>query len=163
MDAQFVFIRPAPPLAQARALLESVGLPTSDLTEKHMAHFLYCGAGGAPVALVGLELHGVDGLLRSLAVAPDEQGAGLGSALLDAAERHACQQGVHGLYLLTTSAAQFFARRGYQITSRDCCPDSIRSTPQFADLCAESAVILVKELEPAPPDSFPRAGGSDSA
>lgn len=137
-------IEPNPSLRAAVALLAAVGLPSSDLTEPRLEHFMFSGPREAPTGLVGLELFGNDALLRSLAVAPTAQHSGLGSTLLEQAEGYAYAQGVRSLYLLTTTAQHFFERRGYRLTSRDSCPAAIRSTSEFASLCPASSALLIK-------------------
>ena len=89
-------------------------------------------------------------LLRSLAVAPDWQGRGLGAALLAHAERTARQRGITTLYLLTTTAEAFFARHGYVRLPREAAPPVLHQTAEFAALCPASAVCLTKPLD-APP------------
>jgi amino-acid N-acetyltransferase len=135
---------PNPSFRAAVALLAVVGLPSSDLTEPQLEHFLFSGPRDAPTGLVGLELYGGVALLRSLAVTPDAQRSGLGSALVEQAEGYAYAHGVRSLYLLTTTARRFFERRGYRLTSRESCPDAIRSTSEFASLCPASSALMVK-------------------
>lgn len=135
---------PNPALHAAVALLDAVGLPSSDLTEPLLEHFLFSGPRDAPTGLVGLEIYDRVALLRSLAVAPDARRWGLGSALLEQAEGYAYARGVRSLYLLTTTAEQFFVARGYRAASRESCPAAIRSTSQFASLCPASSAFLVK-------------------
>ncbi len=135
---------PNPSLRAAVALLAAAGLPSSDLTEPQLEHFLFSGPRDAPTGLVGLELYDGVALLRSLAVAPDAQRSGLGSALLEQAEGYACAHGVRSVYLLTTTAQRFFERHGYRLTSRETCPAAIRSTSEFTSLCPASSALLVK-------------------
>jgi amino-acid N-acetyltransferase len=136
--------QPNPSLRAAVALLAAVGLPSSDLTEPRLEHFLFSGPRDAPTGLVGLEFYDNVGLLRSLAVAPEAQRSGLGSALLEQVEGYAHARGVRSLYLLTTTAQRFFERHGYRLTSRESCPPAIRSTSEFASLCPASSALLVK-------------------
>ena len=100
--------------------------------------------------MIGLEPYGSVALLRSLAVAPAWQGRGLGSALLAHAEQAARQRGIAALYLLTTTAAAFFARRGYVRLPREAAPPVLQQTAEFAALCPASAVCMTKTLD-APP------------
>jgi amino-acid N-acetyltransferase len=139
-------IRQKPPLAAAKALLESAELPTADLTEQHCEHFFYWGSAAAPSGLVGLELLGGVGLLRSLVVSPGARSSGMGTALVQFAENYARSQGVHALYLLTTTAEGFFARRGYAAAARDLAPPAIRATREFAGICPASSAFLSKQL-----------------
>ena len=129
------------------SLLTAAGLPSADLTDGHLECFFFAGAPDAPIGLVGLELRGDVALLRSLAVAAQARSAGLGSALVAHAEAHAAAQGVHTVYLLTTTAEPFFARRGYSRIDRGQAPAAIRATREFSGLCPASSVFMSKRLE----------------
>jgi len=139
-------IRHRPSLAGTNRLLEAAGLPVADLTAAHLEHFFYCGSATAPIGIVGLELLGTDALLRSLVVAPEQRSAGVGGALVERAERHACECGARSLFLLTTTAADFFGRRGYVAADREAAPPAIRATREFAELCPASSAFLMKTL-----------------
>jgi amino-acid N-acetyltransferase len=127
-------------------LLESVALPASDLTDAHMESFFYVGSPDSPQAIVGVELFGPDALLRSLVVEPALRAHGLGSELVLRAEDHARAHGARTLYLLTTTAEQFFQSRGYTATARASAPMTIRSTPEFSGLCPDSSAFLSRQL-----------------
>ena len=129
-----------------RRLLEQAGLPASDLTAAHFEHFFGCGAKEAPAGVVGVELHGSDALLRSLAVDESAQRRGLGRALVSAAERHASKRGAWRMYLLTTTAEKFFERLGYRTLAREAAPEGIRATQEFATLCSSTATLMAKNL-----------------
>jgi amino-acid N-acetyltransferase len=111
-----------------------------------MKHFFYAGSSDRPQGLVGIEIHGADALLRSLVVAPGMRATGLGTALVRRAESHARAQGVRGMYLLTTTAELFFARRGYARRGRAEAPAGIRATREFADICPASSIFMFKSL-----------------
>jgi ABC-type transport system involved in Fe-S cluster assembly fused permease/ATPase subunit len=53
------------------------------------------------------------------------------------------------MYLLTTSAADFFARLGYKRLERDEAPGAIRATSEFAALCPVDSVLMTKEVSMA--------------
>ena len=135
-----------PRLSAARALLESAGLPSEDLTERHCEHFFYAGSADAPTALVGLEIFREVALLRSLAVAADQRGSGLGAVMLAHAEKAARDAGVKALFLLTTTAEAFFAKRGYERVPRDSAPSSIRNTREFSGICPASSAFMKRTL-----------------
>jgi amino-acid N-acetyltransferase len=139
-------ISPRPPLASAVALLASARLPTDDLTPAHCENFFYTGPAEAPTGLVGLELLGEVALLRSLVVSAQRRGLGEGLALLNHAENQAREHGVRALYLLTTTAEDFFARHGYRRAQRDAAPAAIRGTREFAGICPASSAFMVREL-----------------
>ena len=131
----------------AIALLSRAGLPTSDITEALLDNFFYAGERDAPLGIVGLEVSSPHALLRSLVVEADARDSGLGSRLLAHAEQHARVRGVHRIYLLTTTAESFFARRGYAGADRSDAPAFVRSSAEFASLCPASAAFMVKHLQ----------------
>jgi amino-acid N-acetyltransferase len=139
-------IRPQPSLDAVRQMLDAAALPSGDLTAAHMQHFFFCGAPARPTGIVGLELFGAEGFLRSLVVAPDRRSTGLGTALVEHAERYARASGIRSLYLLTTTVPGFFARLGYAVADRAMAPPAISTTQQFAGLCPASATFMVKSL-----------------
>jgi amino-acid N-acetyltransferase len=141
-----LMIRGRPPRSTAVALLQSQGLPISDVTDEHLEHFFFVGSDGSPAGLVGLELHGTDALLRSLAVGESARGNGLGSTLVEHAEQYAAANRVRSIYLLTTTAETFFKRLGYERIDRSKAPPSIKGTHEFASLCPASSAFMMKAL-----------------
>lgn len=130
-----------------KALLAACELPYEDITPRHLENFWVMRDGPRLAGVVGLEVFGAVGLLRSLAVPEEARGRGIGSQLTDKAEKYASAQGVTILYLLTTSAPEFFAKRGYQHTDRAAVPAELQETAEFQSLCPEGAVCMVKKLE----------------
>jgi amino-acid N-acetyltransferase len=128
------------------ALLQTQGLPVSDISAERLEHFFFVGSDGSPTGLVGLELYGTDALLRSLVVAENVRGKGLGSTLLNHAEQYAASKGVRSIYLLTTTAEAFFKRLGYERIERSNAPTSIEQTREFADLCPASSALMLKSI-----------------
>jgi amino-acid N-acetyltransferase len=143
-----LMIRGRPPRSTAVALLQSQGLPVSDITDEHLEHFFFAASEGAPIGLVGLEIYGNDALLRSLVIGETARGRGLGSALTYHAEHYAASKSVRSIYLLTTTAEAFFQRLGYERIDRSQAPPSIERTREFASLCPASSVFMVKSLWP---------------
>jgi amino-acid N-acetyltransferase len=139
-------ILPRPPRHSAAQLLETSGLPASDLTDAHMEHFYYCGPDFAPSALVGLEICDSVALLRSLVVAPDQRTRGIGKQMVAHAEGVARAMGLKAVYVLTTTAEPFFASLGYTHAERDTAPAGIRATKEFAGICPASSAFMVKRF-----------------
>jgi amino-acid N-acetyltransferase len=135
-----------PTLRGTRHLLLSAGLPAEDLTEVHLEHFFYVGQESHPGALVGIELLGQHALLRSLVVSADQRGRGIGSLLVRHVEQHARECAVQQIFLLTTTARDFFTRHGYESVDRESAPPSIRATREFADICPASSAFMAKVL-----------------
>lgn len=128
--------------AEAEALLLSAGLPVSDLRATRSLELFGLRADGRLVGVVGVERYGELALLRSLAVDPAYRDSGYGQALVRHAERWATQHGVTTFYLLTTTAADFFARLGYEVTPRAEAPATIAATSQFSGLCPASSTMM---------------------
>jgi len=129
-----------------RRLLSASQLDCSDLTAEHLRHFFGSGTKEEPEGIVGLELFGNAGLLRSLAVVSSRQRAGLGSKLVAHAEQYARNHGVRSLYLLTVTAEDFFLHRGYQRCRREDAPSAIKETKEFSEICPVSSAFMVKHL-----------------
>ena len=100
-----------------------------------MEHFFYSGPAHAPSGLVGLELFGQKALLRSLVVSDAARSRGLGSALLAQAKNTRVRSACARYYLLTTTAEEFFKRRGFHTAAREDAPPAIRESREFAGLC----------------------------
>lgn len=145
MSAQLQ-VHARPGLEAALRLLQDARLPTEDLTEAHVEHFFFAGPAAHPTGLVGLEIFGDVALLRSLVVSEARRGRGDGQRLLEHAERQARFRGVRHVYLLTTTAEPFFAKRGYVRTPRDAAPAAIRATREFAGICPASSAFMAKPL-----------------
>ncbi|HEX7029236.1 MAG TPA: arsenic resistance N-acetyltransferase ArsN2 [Gammaproteobacteria bacterium] len=135
-------------LADVQALLKGAGLPFEDLAAHAMRDFIVLRKpAGELVAAGGVERYDTDGLLRSVVVSDSVRGTGLGVAITRAVENHARDQGVTTLYLLTTTAAEYFPRRGYESFDRSAVPAAIAQSAEFASLCPASAVCMKKDLE----------------
>ena len=128
-------------------LLKSCGLPTDDLAPASLAHFeVAVDKAERVVGVVGFDCASGDALLRSLAVAPDWRGHGLGEQLVARREAAAKAAGVSRLFLLTTSAADYFLRLGYHEVPRADVPAEIAAHAQFRSLCPASARCLSRRL-----------------
>ena len=128
------------------ALLIEAGLPTSDLATSRCLNLLGIRDGVRLAGIVGVEIFGSVGMLRSLVVDPNRRKSGFGGLLVSDAETLSARQGVSALYLLTTTAARFFERRGYVVVPRGEAPPAIAATAQFSSLCPTSSTFMCKIL-----------------
>lgn len=135
-------------LPEVTALLAANGLPVADLGPA--VRLLGVRDQRGLEGVVGLERHGPDGLLRSLAVRHDRRASGLGSALVLEVERQAGAEGLESIYLLTTTAEAFFSHRGYARVPRDAVAAGIRGSSEFASVCPASAAVMRKRLPGRP-------------
>jgi amino-acid N-acetyltransferase len=132
-------------LITIRALLERCGLPTSDL-DSARPEFAVIREHDLLIAAGALQRFGSAALLRSVAVAPDCHGHGLGKALVRELERLARAEQISRLILLTQTAAEFFARQGYQVIERSNVPQEVQLSEEFRSLCPGTATCMAKNL-----------------
>jgi amino-acid N-acetyltransferase len=125
-------------------MLAAAGLPSGDITPASLEHFRVARLDSAIAGAIGLECYGHNGLMRSLVVAPESRGLGIGDALVSEIENHARTLRLTSLVLLTTTAGQFFRKRGYEVVSRDAMPASLQSSSEFSMLCPKTATCMHK-------------------
>src|SRR5262249_37755628 len=135
-------------LGAIRSLLESAGLPTSDL-ESWGLKYTVVRDDGQVAAAGALQRFGSSALLRSVVVAEDRRGSGLGQMIVCELERLATAAQITELILLTQTAAEFFARQGYRAIERTSAPQDMQTSEEFHSLCPSSATCMAKTL----PDS----------
>lgn len=127
------------------ALLQAAKLPV-DGAKDHLANFVLGMADERLLCMGGFEQYGATALLRSMAVDASLRGTGVGQTLLDTVRQQARQQGVRELYLLTTTAADFFAKRGFSVISRTDTPPELQASREFQGVCPASATAMVARL-----------------
>ena len=127
------------------ALLREAGLPTAGVRE-HREGFLVAESDGRMVACGALELRGKAALLRSIAVAPSRRGTGLGRAIVERLLAAARDRDVETLVLLTTTAAAWFPRFGFEPIARDEIPAAVRRSEEFRGACPETATAMLIRL-----------------
>ena len=132
-------------LPAVRRLLEQAGLPTSDLTATKPQFTVLCDDGRI-VAAGALEPFGSAALVRSIVVAGDRRGAGLGRMVLRELERVARAARIRSLILLTQTAAEFFVHHGYRVIERADVPQDVQASTEFRSLCPASATCMMKVL-----------------
>lgn len=130
-------------LAAVLELLQSSALPETGVAEAFGA-FLVATRDERVLGACGLERYGSDRLLRSVVVAREARHGGVGRRLIDTALTRAREQRVDAVYLLTTSARDYFARHGFQPTPREDAPAAIRSSWEFANGCPSSATFMAR-------------------
>ncbi len=131
-----------------KSLLMKESLPAQDLSVGRQS-FIVAKTGSRLIGCVGLEIHGQDGLLRSLAVENDFRGRGLALSLYERLSSTARQKGVRRLHLLTTTARTLFKKWGFQEIQRLKAPPSIQRTAEFKTLCPSTAVYMTRDLQDA--------------
>ncbi len=140
--------RPAHPhdVKDALDLLRRSDLPDKDVAEHFGHYFVVHEDDGRVVGVAGLEVHGEDGLLRSVAVNTDYQRQGLGASLVEAALERAAQLEIGSVYLLTTDARDYFSRVGFVECPRKKAPAAIRESWEFRTGCPSTAVLMKRAI-----------------
>ena len=126
-------------------LLTAAQLPTAG-AEDHLEHFFIARDGGRLVGSIGLEIHGDVGLLRSLAVAAQARGGGLGEQLVARLIEYARGRELRSIYLLTTTAEHYFPRFGFEPIPREAADPRLGASLEFQGVCPDSAACLRLEL-----------------
>lgn len=130
-------------LVIVRLLLGQAGLPSSDLAAAK-PKFIVLRDDGRIVAAGALQQFGSAALVRSVVVAADRRGAGLGGIIVQELERIARAARIERLILLTQTAARFFAHRGYRVIERIDVPEDVQGSEEFRSLCPASATCMFK-------------------
>ena len=153
-------VRPATgaDLPHVQRLLRESGLPTEGVAEliaTHPADFLVGEVAAADgsrhtVAVAGLEVRGPFALLRSTAVDTAWRAQGVGARLTRGLIALAEARSVDALYLLTTTAEDYFPRFGFTRVSRDEVPQAIAATTEFRTACPQSAAVMMRAVSVAP-------------
>ncbi len=133
------------------ALLTASALPLAG-AEEHVSDFLVAELAGQIVGCAAVERYGSIALLRSVAVASEARGNGLGAQLVHAALSHADAAGCLKVVLLTTTAAAYFPRFGFHGIARDATPEPVRASVEFTSACPASAVVMLRDR--------PKVGGT---
>jgi amino-acid N-acetyltransferase len=133
-------------LGAVEALLTVSGLPLDGVPEALPAFLVAESAEGGLVGVAGLEVCCENALLRSVAVAPGWRSRGLGRELVTRIIADAERRGLHAMYLLTTSAEQYFPSFGFERVGRDEVPADVRATAEFASACPSTATVMRRSL-----------------
>ncbi len=126
-------------------LLNEFDLIYTDLNQANIQLFEFSDS-DETIGFGGLEIVGSKALLRSVVVKKEFQGKGFGKIISNWIEQRAKEQQISTLYLLTTTARDFFEHQGYQVVDREDFPEPIKQTKQFSGLCPLTAHCMTKTL-----------------
>jgi amino-acid N-acetyltransferase len=133
-------------LSAVCSLLTAAHLPLDGVEEQFGAAYVIAETDGEIVGVEGVERYGDAGLLRSAAVAQAWRGRGIGEQLTRERLAYARRQGMREVWLLTTTASDFFPRFGFERVTRDEAPAPLQASREFRDACPASAIAMRIQL-----------------
>jgi N-acetylglutamate synthase-like GNAT family acetyltransferase/protein-tyrosine-phosphatase len=128
-----------------RRLLVAALLPSGNVDGPNQ-RFIVARQNGRVVGCAGLETFGEDGQLRSMAVHWTSRNSGLGTRLHGRLLFEAVQAGVRNLYVVTTTAADFFARQGYRKVQPADVPPGVVDSEEYATFVPGGGVVMVRPV-----------------
>ncbi|UCH83730.1 MAG: GNAT family N-acetyltransferase [Candidatus Latescibacterota bacterium] len=139
-----IVIRPcvAVDLESVTGMVTRAQLSAGGLADQFGERYVVAEFSGQMIGCAGVEIRGVHGLLRSVAVTPDRRGAGIGARLVRDRLDWARSQGISTVYLLTETAAGFFRRFGFETITRNEAPQDIQDSHEYAVVCPSSAELM---------------------
>jgi amino-acid N-acetyltransferase len=127
--------------------LRNADLPLDGVRDQFGDAYAVAESDGRVIGVEGIEVHGHDGLLRSAAVVPAWRGKGVGDALTRDRIEWARRRGLRSLYLLTTTAGDYFPRFGFRPVERVAAPEPVRRSREFSEACPSTALFMTLPLE----------------
>jgi amino-acid N-acetyltransferase len=124
-----------------KALLTANGLPTAGVDE-HWKTFIVARVGDQLVGCGGSEAYQFAALIRSVAVVPEYRSHGLGRRIVRQLLDRLASRGLREFYLLTTTAEEYFRKRGFKTIDRDEVHPQLLSSRELQDACPATAVCM---------------------
>ncbi|KVG39711.1 GCN5 family acetyltransferase [Burkholderia ubonensis] len=131
-------------LVSIEALLRASGLPTAGVAE-HLTNFIVATDAENVVGCGGLEYHGDFALIRSIAVASEAKGNGLGKSIISRLLAECRARSVRSIGLLTTTAEDYFAGLGFVVIARKDVPGPLLASSQFQGVCPDAATTMLMD------------------
>lgn len=132
-------------LSEVKKLLQRSNLPFEDI-DAHFDNYFVAMIENEIVGVLGTEAYGRLALLRSMAVDVKYRNNGIANSLLQQILQISKENKIQTLFLLTTTAQNYFLKHGFEIVERNQLPDVIQNTKEFQDICPVSAVCMNRDL-----------------
>jgi amino-acid N-acetyltransferase len=124
-----------------KSLLTSNALPVAGVDD-HLKTFVVARDGDQIVACGGAEAYPAAALIRSIAVRADYRSHGLGGRIVRQLVDHLSARGMREFYLLTTTAAAYFEKRGFKVVDRGEVHPQLLASREFQDACPTTATCM---------------------
>ena len=122
-------------------ILQKENLPYQDANAENI-EFYMAFSDSEFVGIVGLEKFIDVALLRSMVIFDKFRNNGYGRRIVNQILEEATAKGINEIFILTTTAKDFFERLGFEVIERIEVPDSIKATTEFTSLCPASATCM---------------------
>jgi amino-acid N-acetyltransferase len=132
-------------LDAVEGLLSANDLPLDGVKET-LSGFIVAEEGGRVIGAVGLEKFGSVALLRSAVVSEGNRGGGVGRRLVEHILDYAESDGIEELFLLTTTAENYFPRFGFTRTTRSAVPPAVKASAEFRGACPDTALVMTRRI-----------------
>ena len=124
-----------------KKLLETNELPLEGVDD-HWKTFVVARDGDTLVGCGGSEAYSNAALIRSIAVDPMHRRLGIGRLIVRNLLDRLSAVGVREFYLLTTTAHDYFRKRGFKKCDRDEVHPQLLASREFQDACPSSATCM---------------------
>ena len=131
-------------MPEAMSLLQKNNLPIDDLNNDTNLFGTY--EDEELIGVAGIELYGENALIRSVCVDEAYRSQGMAEILTQHIEQYARSKGACNLFLLTTTAENYFQRKGFVKVDRNEVPQNVQLSTEFSTVCPTSAAVLKKDL-----------------
>jgi amino-acid N-acetyltransferase len=128
-------------LEAIKQLLMDNELPVAGV-EDHWKTFVVARDGDRIVGCGGSEAYQNAALIRSIAVSPEYRGRGIGRLLVRQLLDRLSSRGIREFYLLTTTAQNYFKKRGFKKCDRDEVHPQLLASREFQDACPKTAICM---------------------
>jgi amino-acid N-acetyltransferase len=127
-----------------RLLIGSL-LPSRDVGGAHQ-RFVVARENGRLIGCAGLQVAGEAGLVRSMTVHWTRRNAGLGSRLHERLLFEAVLAGVRTLFVVTTTAEDFFTGHGFRKVLADAVPDELQASEEFTVFVPGGSTVMSRSV-----------------
>jgi N-acetylglutamate synthase-like GNAT family acetyltransferase len=142
-----ILIRPATASdwRAVKSLLEENELPIEGARE-NLVNYVLATENAQVIGCAGTEVYGDLALVRSVSVAPLVKSLGIGTMLVSRIIDESRQRKRSAIYLLTTTAPEYFTRFGFRNLPIGDAPQALRASAEFNGACPASATLMVLVL-----------------
>ena len=140
MDVVITAARPAD-VGAIKQFLEVNELPLEGVDD-HWKTFVVARDGETLVGCGGSEAYSNAALIRSIAVDPTHRNRGIARMIVRQLLDRLSALGVREFYLLTTTAQDYFKKRGFRKCDRDEVNPQLLASREFQDACPKSATVM---------------------